>query len=142
MAKGVIFGLNIKHTWKHIYRAVLESVSYGTQNIIRNFEEQGYPVESITACGGVTKDRRWLQMISDVTGKPIIVNENIQAGVLGCCVVAASKGRFYDDFQSAAAHMIKPKFIVEPDMQNHEEYQPYFHKYLELYENLKNLMHQ
>ena len=27
-------------------------------------------------------------------------------------------------------------------MQNHEEYQPYFHKYLELYENLKNLMHQ
>lgn len=142
MAKGVIFGLNIKHTWKHIYRAVLEFVSYGTQNIIRNFEEQGYPVESITACGGVTKDRRWLQMISDVTGKPIIVNENIQAGVLGCCVVAASKGRFYDDFQSAAAHMIKPKFIVEPDMQNHEEYQPYFHKYLELYESLKNLMHQ
>lgn len=142
MAKGVIFGLNIKHTWKHIYRAVLESVSYGTQNIIRNFEEQGYPVESITACGGVTKDRRWLQMISDVTGKPIIVNENIQAGVLGCCVVAASKGRFYDDFQSAAAHMIKPKFIVGPDMQNHEEYQPYFHKYLELYESLKNLMHQ
>ena len=38
--------------------------------------------------------------------------------------------------------MIKPKFIVEPDMQNHEEYQPYFHKYLELYESLKNLMHQ
>ena len=142
MAKGVIFGLNIKHTWKHIYRAVLESVSYGTQNIIRNFEEQGYPVDSITACGGVTKDRRWLQMISDVTGKPIIVNENIQAGVLGCCVVAASKGRFYNDFQSAAEHMVKPKFIVEPDMKNHEEYQPYFHKYLELYESLKDLMHR
>ena len=142
MAKGVIFGLNIKHTWKHIYRAVLESVSYGTQNIIRNFEEQGYPVDSITACGGVTKDRRWLQMISDVTGKPIIVNENIQAGVLGCCVVAASKGRFYNDFQSAAEHMVKPKFNVEPDMQNHEEYQPYFHKYLELYESLKDLMHR
>ena len=142
MAKGVIFGLNIKHTWKHIYRAVLESVSYGTQNIIRNFEEQGYPVASITAWGGVTKDRRWLQMISDVTGKPIIVNENIQAGVLGCCVVAASKGRFYNDFQSAAEHMVKPKFIVEPDMKNHEEYQPYFHKYLELYESLKDLMHQ
>ena len=142
MAKGVIFGLNIKHTWKHIYRAVLESVSYGTQNIIRNFEEQGYPVASITACGGVTKDRRLLQMISDVTGKPIIVNENIQAGVLGCCVVAASKGRFYNDFQSAAEHMVKPKFIVEPDMKNHEEYQPYFHKYLELYESLKDLMHQ
>ena len=40
MAKGVIFGLNIKHTWKHIYRAVLESVSYGTQNIIRNLKNR------------------------------------------------------------------------------------------------------
>lgn len=142
MAKGVIFGLNIKHTWKHIYRAVLESVAYGTWNIIHNFEEQGYPVDQITACGGVTKDRLWLQMISDVTGKPIVVNENAQAGVLGCCVTAAARGRYYKDFQTAAENMIKPKFTVMPDMKKHEEYQPYFHKYLKLYESLKELMHQ
>lgn len=141
-AKGVIYGLNVKHTWEHVYRALLESISYGTQNIIRNYEEQDYPVDMITACGGVTKDKLWIQMISDVTGKPIVVNRNSQAGVLGCCVVAASKGRHYDDFQDAASHMVIPKEIIQPDMKKHEEYQPHFQRYLELYESLKDLMHK
>lgn len=142
LAKGVIYGLNIKHTWEHIYRAVLESVSYGTYNIIKNFEDHGYEIDSITACGGITKDAQWMQMISDITGKPITVNRNSQAGALGCCVVAASQGRFYKDFQDAAKHMVVPKKVIYPNVENHEAYQPYFEKYLALYLSLRNLMHE
>lgn len=141
-AKGVIFGLNIKHTWEHIYRALLESVSYGTYNIIRNYEEHGYQVDAITACGGVTKDAQWMQMISDITGKPITVNRNSQAGALGCCVAAAAQGRFYKSFQEAAEHMVIPKTVIYPDMEKHQAYEPYFRKYLALYESLRDLMHQ
>lgn len=141
-AKGVIFGLNVKHTWEHIYRAVLESISYGTYNIIKNFEENEYSVDSITACGGVTKDDQWMQMIADITGKPITVNRNSQAGALGCCVVAAAQGRFYNDFQEAAEHMVIPKKVIRPDMEKHQAYQPYFKKYLALYESLRDFMHQ
>lgn len=142
LAKGVIFGLNIKHTWEHIYRAVLESVSYGTYNIISNYEKYGYMVDMITACGGVTKDKNWMQMISDITGKPITVNRNSQAGALGCCVVAASRGRCYENFQEAANHMVIPKTVIYADMKKHQKYQPYFQRYLNLYENLKDFMHQ
>ena len=141
-AKGVIFGLNIKHTWEHIYRAILESVSYGTYNIICNYEKYGYIVDAITACGGVTKDAQWMQMIADITGKPITVNCNSQAGSLGCCVVAAARGRYYNSFQEAAEHMVIPKKIIKPDMDKHQKYIPYFKKYLELYKNLREFMHQ
>lgn len=141
-AKGVIYGLNVKHTWEHIYRAVLESVSYGTYNIICNYEKYGYRVDSITACGGVTKDANWMQMISDITGKPVTVNRNSQAGALGCCVAAASAGRRYESFQEAAAHMVIPEKVIRPDMAKHKEYLPYFRKYLKLYENLKDFMRQ
>lgn len=141
-AKGVIFGLNVKHTWEHIYRAVLEAVSYGTYNIISNYEKYGYSVDAITACGGVTKDTRWMQMIADITGRPITVNRNSQAGALGCCVVAASRGRCYDSFQEAAAHMVIPERIINPDMKRHQKYLPYFKRYLDLYDNLKNFMQQ
>lgn len=141
-AKGVIFGLNVKHTWEHIYRAILEAVSYGTYNIISNYEKYGYMVDMITACGGVTKDAKWMQMISDVTGKPITVNRNSQAGALGCCVVSASRGRCYGSFQEAAEQMVIPAKIIRPDMEKHQAYLPYFRKYLELYENLKDFMHQ
>lgn len=141
-AKGVIFGLNVKHTWEHIYRAILEAVSYGTYNIISNYEKYEYMVDMITACGGVTKDAKWMQMISDVTGKPITVNRNSQAGALGCCVVSASRGRCYGSFQEAAEQMVIPAKIIRPDMEKHQAYLPYFRKYLELYENLKDFMHQ
>ena len=106
-AKGVIYGLNINHTWEHIYRALIESVAFGTNNIIRNFEMQGYHIDSITACGGVTKDNVWMQIISDVTGKKIIVPVEKQAGVLGCCIVSAAMGRCYESLHDAAERMVK-----------------------------------
>ena len=83
-----------------------------------------------------------MQMIADITGKPITVNCNSQAGSLGCCVVAAARGRYYNSFQEAAEHMVIPKKIIKPDMDKHQKYLPYFKKYLELYKNLREFMHQ
>ncbi len=142
LAKGVIFGLNLKHTWEHIYRAIIESIAFGTNNIIRNYEEQGYHIDTITACGGVTKDKVWMQIISDVTGKKIIINRDTQAGVLGCCVVAASGTRYYNDFDTAASNMVKPELVIVPNYENYQKYKRPFEKYLKLYENLKDMMHE
>lgn len=139
-AKGVIYGLTMKHTWKHIYRAVLESVAFGTRNIVENFEEQGCRIDKIVACGGVTKDRSWLQIIADVTGRPIVVNKESQAGVLGCCVVAAAQGRYYKTFEEAADAMVTTSEVIEPDMTANEKYKAVFETYLKLYDNLKKMM--
>ena len=139
-AKGVIYGLNVKHTWEHIYRALLEAISFGTFNIIKNYEEQGYSVNSITACGGVTKDEAWMQMIADISGKEITINRDSQAGVLGCCVVSASQGRYYKTFQEAAGHMVTKKKVIKPDLSKHERYRKPFLKYLDLYTRLKDMM--
>lgn len=141
-AKGVIYGLNIEHTWKQIYRGVIEGVSFGTRHIIENFERQGYPVDTITACGGVTKDWEWLQIIADITDKPIVVTGNSQAGVLGCCVAAASGGRCYESFTQAAASMVHPLKVVEPDIVKHPLYDKPYGRYLKLYRCLEEMMNQ
>lgn len=141
-ATGAMEGLTLKHTRAHIYRAILEAVACGARNIIANLEEQGYPINSITGCGGVTKDELWLQIISDVTGKPIIVNENRQAGVLGCCVVAASCGRYYEDFFEAARRMVRPDGVIHPARQNREVYDRQFLRYRRLYQKLRGHVKQ
>lgn len=141
-SKGIIYGLTMKHTWKHIYRAVLESVAFGTHNIIKNFEEQGCEIDKIIACGGVTKDIGWIQIISDVTGKPIVITRESQAGVLGCCVVAAARGRCYNNFEMSANAMVAEKITIFPDMNAHEKYKKVFNKYLRLYESLREMMHE
>ena len=74
-------------TKAHIYRALLESVAFGTKNIIDSFEKNGSPVNTIVGCGGVTKDKVWMQIISDVTGKPIVVTEDAGASALGLSLI-------------------------------------------------------
>lgn len=139
-AKGVIFGLNVKHTWKHIYRALIESISFGTRNILENQINQGYDVDTIVACGGVTQDRVWMQIMADITGKELVVNENLQAGTMGCCVLAATGGGYYNTFEEAANAMVKVKTSYKPNMERHALYDKPFENYKKLYANLKDMM--
>ena len=97
-------------------------------------------MDTVVGCGGVTKDEQWMQMIADITGKQIIVNEESQAGVMGCCVLAASNGRHYADFQEAADAMIRVKAKYIPDMEKHAAYEKPYQRYLSLYSNLKTMM--
>ena len=141
-AKGVIYGLNIKHTWQHIYRALLEGISFGTRNILENQADQGYSVDLIVACGGVVKDHYWMQMMADITGKSIAINEESQAGVLGCCLLAATGEGLYDSFQEAADAMIRVKDFYHPNRDIFTQYDVPYKRYLDLYGALKDLMRQ
>lgn len=139
-AKGIIYGLNIKHTWKHIYRSILEAVAFATKNIIDNQESQGYYVDHIVACGGVNKNEYWMQMISDVIGKRIRVNMHSEAGAMGCCVIGAAGAGRYESFELAADAMINTRKEYLPNMELHEIYKKSYRKYLSLYESLKKEM--
>ncbi len=139
-AKGVIYGLNIKHTWKHIYRALIESISFGTRNIVDNQTCQGYGVDTIAACGGVTKDEVWMQIMSDITGKELVVNETPQAGTMGCCILAAVGGGCYGTVEEAADAMVKVQTSYRPDLEKHALYKKPYDTYKRLYGNLKEMM--
>jgi len=139
-AKGVIYGLTLSHTKAHIYRALLESVALGTKNIIDNFEAQGCPIDIIVGCGGVTKDATWMQIIADVTGKPIVVTEDSSASVLGCTIVSAVGAGAYDFFVDATNGMVKEAYTVSPNKDLYDTYQKVFNTYTEIYEGLKDTM--
>ena len=139
-AKGVIYGLTLSHTKAHIYRALLESVAFGTKNIIDSFEKNGSPVNTIVGCGGVTKDKVWMQIISDVTGKPIVVTEDAGASALGCAIVASVGSKAYTNFEEATRGMVKEAYVVEPNPQTHAVYEGIFEKYVEIYRQLKGTM--
>jgi ribulokinase len=139
-AKGVIYGLTLSHTKADIYRALIESVAMGTKNIIDNFEKQGVPIDMIVGCGGVTKDKNWMQIIADATGKPIIVTVDPSAGGLGCCIVAAVGTQTYASFDEATEGMVKMAYTVEPNPDNYPAYEALFKRYTELYSHLKDMM--
>jgi FGGY-family pentulose kinase len=141
MAKGVIYGLTLKHSKAHIYRAILEGIAFGMRNILETMQTKEVEIDVIRGCGGVTLNTLWLQIISDVTGKPILLTEqSFYAGVLGCAIISAVGARRYRSFHEAITSMVHVTGKIDPSAENFKTYDQVYKKYLELYKNLKNMM--
>ncbi|MCX8063520.1 MAG: FGGY-family carbohydrate kinase, partial [Anaerolineales bacterium] len=73
LAKGMIFGLSLKHTRGDIYRAILEGVAYGIRHNLEVMQEEQVIPQRVIAVGGGTKNPLWLQIVSDVCRIPLQV---------------------------------------------------------------------
>ncbi len=140
-ARGVIFGLTLQHNRAHIYRALLESVACGARLIVDNFENHGIKIDHITVCGGVTRDPVWLQIIADVTGKNLVINENTHAGgIMGCALISAVGEGVFEKLSDAADSMTHIKRKISASSNSHQLYEPVYRDYIKLYELLNPMM--
>jgi len=137
----VIWGLSLKHTPVHIYRSIMEGVSYGTEHIMRYFKEAGFEPEEIYACGGATESDLWMQMQSDVLGVPINLTEEPNAPLLGDAILGAYGAEVFATIEEAVDRMVTIKKKVEPDTEKTELYRYYVDKYIATYPSLRDLMH-
>ena len=139
--RGAVWGLSLKHTPVHIYRAVMEGVSYGTEHIMRYFREAGFVPQEIYACGGATQSGLWMQIQSDVLGIPIYLTEEPNAPLLGDAILASYGAGFFGSIEEAAESMVRIKKRIEPDLKKTEIYRYYVDRYIDTYPALKELMH-
>lgn len=88
---GLILGLTLETRPEEIYRALLESVAFGTRKIMKAHEQSGIPVEEICGAGGIVKKNPLLmQIYADVLNRPIAVCKTDQAAALGAAMMAAA----------------------------------------------------
>ena len=80
-------------------------------------------------------------MISDVTGKPIVINKNTTAGMLGCGIASSVGANIYGTFEEAIQKMVQEDYRIIPNMKNHNIYNDCYIKYLSIYNSLKDNMH-
>ncbi len=69
-ARGIIFGLELRHTRGHLYRAALEGVSSSIAHCLEEMRKAGARIERLVAVGGGTKNPTWLQATSDIAQVP------------------------------------------------------------------------
>jgi L-ribulokinase len=109
---GVIVGLTLATTPAEIYRALLESVAFGTRRIVENFIEHEVAIGEIVACGGIAeRSALMMQLLADVTGLPVTIPDSSQipargAALCGALAAGSANGGF-DDFE-AAVRDLKP----------------------------------
>ncbi|MBC7738807.1 MAG: carbohydrate kinase, partial [Candidatus Saccharibacteria bacterium] len=74
LARGAITGLTLKHTPAHIYRALVESICFGTRTIVEAFGA-AFNARRIVVAGGATRAPFWLQLHADTLGLPLELTE-------------------------------------------------------------------
>ncbi|GAB2569673.1 xylulokinase [Leucobacter ruminantium] len=127
--RGAFVGISDDHTAAEFYRAVLEGLAFEIRLLCDGFEHAGSPIEGIAVTGGGTASDRWLQIISDVTGRPLELACTTEATALGAAILAAAATRFDGDIEAAAAAMTRPERRVEPHPDRAERYAEIFPLY-------------
>jgi sugar (pentulose or hexulose) kinase len=87
-ASGAFVGLTLAHGRAHLYRAVLEGVAFALRHNIDAVPGAELDRELIVV-GGAAKSELWLQIIADMTGRPVLtIAEEVEAA-MGAALLAA-----------------------------------------------------
>lgn len=138
-AKGLFFGLNLHHQRKHIYNACLEGVGYGIGQHFDCYKEMGMETRKIVAVGGGTKNRKWMQIISDIAGKELLIGGVFGAAFGDALLAALATGHFRSIKEISKIMQFNDR--VKPNISNKEIYSKYKGLYSRLYQNTRELMH-
>ena len=134
-AKGILYGLDYSKTKAHAVRAVLEGVAFSIRHNLEVAAQAGAYVKEFRATGGAGNSPLWMQIKSDVTGKPIAVPDSETATTLGAAILAGVGVGLYKDFEEAIQDTVSVKSHFKPNPQ--DVYDENYRMYRKLYENLK-----
>jgi xylulokinase len=140
-AKGVWFGLSLKHTRGDVYRAILEGVAFGIRHNLEAMREEGVQPIRILAVGGGTKNRLWLQIVADVCHIELILPEQQIGASYGDAFLAGAGIGLFNNL-SEVKGWVKTKEIVKPNPETQNLYEANYQIFRELYTSTKVLMHK
>jgi len=140
-AKGMLFGLRLKHTRGDIYRAILEGVGFGICHNLEVMNEEGMKSNRILAVGGGTKNAIWMQMVSDIVNVELTIPEQQIGASYGDAFMAGVGVGLFKSINEIN-RWVKIKRIVKPSPKAHKKYALNYKIFRDLYKATKSLMHE
>jgi gluconokinase len=123
-ARGVYFGLNIKHEKQHFIRATIEGILYEIYSIGKTLEEHR-SISSLSVNGSFASLPLWAQMIADIFNKPVSIKDNADSIGMGAFLLTATQMGIFKNLEEAAQTVVLPG-AYKPQKQDHKVYMKYF----------------
>jgi xylulokinase len=139
-AKGAIVGLGIETTGRDIVRAILEGVTFEMMVNLERLEEAGIAVDELRAAGGLAKSEAFLQLKSDMMGRPISALDAGEAGTMGVAMLAGAACGLFPSARAASSSLARVRRVFEPDMAARERYLERFELYKRMYPAVKGIL--
>ncbi|MDQ0392117.1 xylulokinase [Labrys monachus] len=113
--RGAWIGLTRAHGIGHMSRAVMEGVLFNMRAILDLFARSGLDCERLRASGGATASPLWLQLLADVTGRPVAtVSGASEGGAFGAALLAGIGAGRWASLDEAVGVVAQTRQI-EPD---------------------------
>lgn len=119
---GALEGLTLATTTADILQAVLEGIACDLALTLDALREAGVEVRVVRATGGGSRSKWWMQLKADLTGCPIEVVEQMEAGALGAAMLAGLSGGRFDSVEDAVRATVRVARTHEPDPSRADRY--------------------
>ncbi len=137
-ARGVFFGLTLRHTKAHLVRAIMEGVVFGLRDALEIFKELGISFTQVVASGGGARSPLWRQIQADIFGTELVTVNVREQAAYGAALLAGVGVGVYDSVKEACERTIKIASHTYPIEKNVELYEEYYQLYRALYLHLKS----
>lgn len=136
-ARGVFFGLTLRHRKPHLTRAVLEGITYGMNDSLQLMRNLGVEISEVRASGGGAKSPFWLQMQADIYRSRVVTTNVTEGAAFGAAVLAGVASGLYADLDSAVAKVVRKTGETKPGP-HQAVYADFYPEYRALYPALKD----
>lgn len=132
-ARGVFFGLTLRHSKAHMTRAVLEGVTYGLRDSVELMRNLGISIDQVRASGGGAKSPFWRQLLADNFNAEIAMVNATEGAAFGAALLAGVASGVYRDVPSACAAGIQLTGTMLPGEGERAVYSDFYPRYRALY---------
>lgn len=135
-ARGMYFGINIKHERQHFIRATIEGIMYEVYSIGKMLSENS-KITSLSINGSFATIPFCAQMIADMFNKPVHITKSANSVSMGAFLLAATEMKIFKSLNEAAGHIeIAQSYL--PELGRHSTYMKYF----EIFESLSSKLEE
>ena len=115
-ARGVLFGLTLRHTAAHMIRATLEGVCYRMNSVMLALRDVAGPAQEIRVSGNFTRSELWVQILADVFDHEINAPNVDEGAAFGAAVLGFVSAGVLDDISATAGFIQRRRrtALVQP----------------------------
>jgi len=139
-SKGAIVGLDVTHTQRDIFYALMEGVCFEMRLNMERLNGAGIKFGSLRATGGGANSKAWMQMKADILNMPVTALQSAEAGAAGCAMAAGAAMGLFPDLRAAAGVFVRERETYYPRREMHEKYNAVYEKYKKLYPAVRPLV--
>lgn len=135
-ASGAWVGLTARHGAGHLIRSALEGVCLSLAALTEDLQKGTGPIDLIGVSGGFTRSRFWMQLLADITGKVLRLQDAEDASAIGAALLGWKA--LGTEVQSEPGGEI----TMEPVAAHHDRYRELLPLFRQIYPALRHTAHR